>query len=53
MNWRSYFPDTALRYTPSFDARIVLYPGVREVRDYFSWRQADSELHFSRERDGY
>jgi tRNA(His) guanylyltransferase len=45
MNWKSYFPSTPLRLVPSFDARIVLYPGIREVRDYFSWRQADSVLH--------
>lgn len=50
MNWKSYFPNTPLRLVPSFDARIVLYPGMREVRDYFSWRQADSVLHLSRER---
>jgi tRNA(His) 5'-end guanylyltransferase len=50
MNWKSYFPNTLLRLVPSFDARIVLYPGMREVRDYFSWRQADSVLHLSRER---
>jgi len=50
MNWKSYFPDTPLHRIPSFDARIVLYPGIREVRDYFSWRQADSVLHLSRER---
>jgi tRNA(His) guanylyltransferase len=45
MNWHTYFPDTPLRYVPSFDARIVLYPGIREVRDYFSWRQSDSVSH--------
>jgi tRNA(His) guanylyltransferase len=45
MNWNTYFPETTLRYVPSFDARIVLYPGSREVRDYFSWRQADSASH--------
>lgn len=42
MNWVSYFPDTPLRFIPSFDARVILYPGIPEVRDYFSWRQADS-----------
>ena len=47
MNWQTYFPDTPLSYPPSFDARIVLYPGIREVRDYFSWRQADSAFHLS------
>jgi tRNA(His) guanylyltransferase len=41
MLWPQCFPDTHLRYAPSFDARIVLYPGAQEVRDYFSWRQAD------------
>jgi len=32
-----------LKYPPSFDGRIVLYPTEKIVRDYFSWRQADSE----------
>ena len=42
MLWPQCLPNTRLRYAPSFDARIVLYPGTQEVRDYFSWRQADS-----------
>lgn len=33
-----------LKYPPTFDSRVVEYPGETEVRDYFSWRQADSEL---------
>ena len=41
MLWSQCFPDARLHYAPSFDARIVLYPGAQEVRDYFSWRQAD------------
>lgn len=45
MHWHTYFPDTPLSYPPSFDARIVLFPGIREVRDYFSWRQADSAFN--------
>jgi len=45
MNWASYFPNTPLRFIPSFDARIVLYPGRREVQDYFSWRQADTHIN--------
>ena len=32
-----------MKYPPSFDGRIVLYPTEKVVRDYFSWRQADSE----------
>ncbi|KAI9451357.1 Thg1 C terminal domain-containing protein [Lactarius psammicola] len=45
MLWPQCFPDTRLRYAPSFDARIVLYPGAQEVRDYFSWRQADTHIN--------
>lgn len=33
-------------YPPSFDGRIVLYPTEKVVRDYFSWRQVDSEYSF-------
>ena len=41
-NWTKYFPAVSLKYPPSFDGRIVLYPTEKVVRDYFSWRQADS-----------
>lgn len=44
-HWSTYFPDTPLLYPPSFDGRIVLYPAEKHVRDYFAWRQADSESH--------
>ncbi|KAG1738413.1 Thg1 C terminal domain-containing protein [Suillus paluster] len=44
-NWSQYFPDTLLRYPPSFDGRIVVYPTERAVRDYFSWRQADTHIN--------
>lgn len=43
MLWPRYFPSTPLKYAPSFDGRIVLYPSATEVRDYFAWRQTDSE----------
>lgn len=43
-HWRDYFPDLQLKYPPSFDGRIVLYPSDREVKDYFAWRQVDSEF---------
>ncbi|OCB84793.1 tRNAHis guanylyltransferase [Sanghuangporus baumii] len=42
--WAEYFPGTALQYPPTFDGRLVLYPTEREARDYFAWRQADSEF---------
>ncbi|KAH7911363.1 Thg1 C terminal domain-containing protein [Hygrophoropsis aurantiaca] len=43
--WSQYFPDTPLRYPPSFDGRIVVYPNERIIRDYFSWRQADTHIN--------
>ncbi|KAH7928112.1 tRNAHis guanylyltransferase [Leucogyrophana mollusca] len=44
-NWPRYFPDTPLRYPPSFDGRIVVYPTEQAVRDYFAWRQADTHIN--------
>ncbi|KAF7327286.1 Histidine tRNA guanylyltransferase [Mycena kentingensis (nom. inval.)] len=43
--WTTYFPDTPLQYPPTFDGRIIVYPSVQEVRDYFSWRQADTHIN--------
>lgn len=43
--WHKYFPDTPLQYPPSFDGRIVLYPREQHIRDYFSWRQADTHIN--------
>ncbi|KAI9362057.1 tRNAHis guanylyltransferase-domain-containing protein [Zopfochytrium polystomum] len=45
LSWPRYFPDLKLKYPPSFDARIVVYPSSRIVRDYFSWRQADCHIN--------
>ncbi|KAG1736562.1 Thg1 C terminal domain-containing protein [Suillus lakei] len=45
LSWSQYFPDTPLRYPPSFDGRIVVYPTERAIRDYFSWRQADTHIN--------
>ncbi|KZP22625.1 tRNAHis guanylyltransferase [Athelia psychrophila] len=44
-HWPKYFPDTPLKYPPSFDGRIVLYPGDKHIRDYFAWRQADTHIN--------
>lgn len=49
-NWPKYLPDTPLKYCPSFDGRIVLYPSITAVRDYFSWRQADSMFLIQHDR---
>lgn len=43
--WKKYFPDTKLQYPPSFDARAVLYSHFKVIRDYLSWRQADSYIN--------
>ncbi|WWD07258.1 hypothetical protein V865_005355 [Kwoniella europaea PYCC6329] len=44
-HWLSYFPNNPLRYPPSFDSRVIVYPGEKEVRDYFAWRQADTHIN--------
>ncbi|KAJ7625024.1 Thg1 C terminal domain-containing protein [Mycena polygramma] len=43
--WATYFPNRPLKYPPSFDGRLILYPGSREIRDYFSWRQTDTHIN--------
>ncbi|KAL1516440.1 hypothetical protein ABEB36_000358 [Hypothenemus hampei] len=43
--WKDHFQDTKLKYPPSFDSRIVLYPTDKNLRDYFSWRQADCHIN--------
>lgn len=47
MHWSKWFPksEDALKYAPSFDARIVLYPTDENLRDYLSWRQADTHVN--------
>jgi len=43
--WNTFFEDKKLLYPPSFDARIVLYPTDQNLRDYLSWRQADTHIN--------
>ncbi|OHS94522.1 tRNAHis guanylyltransferase family protein [Tritrichomonas foetus] len=43
--WSKYFPDIQLQYPPGFDARAVLYANFGLIRDYLSWRQADSHIN--------
>ncbi|TPX32606.1 hypothetical protein SmJEL517_g04307 [Synchytrium microbalum] len=46
MGWKQFMgDDVELRYPPSFDSRIVLYPSDGNLRDYFSWRQADCHIN--------
>ena len=44
-HWPQFFPDQKLLYPPTFDARTVLYPTNRNLRDYLSWRQADCHIN--------
>lgn len=34
-----------MQYPPSFDGRLVWYPTAEIIRDYFSWRQADTHIN--------
>lgn len=43
-NWSSHM-NTPLLSLPTFDARIVLYPTTKYLRDYLSWRQADTHIN--------
>lgn len=45
LNWNEYFAYTKLLHPPSFDARIVIYPSEGNIRDYLSWRQADTHIN--------
>ena len=40
-HWSSHMGEQKLQYPPAFDARVVLYPTNKNLRDYLSWRQAD------------
>ncbi|CDU23997.1 related to THG1-protein required for tRNA-His guanylylation at 5` end [Sporisorium scitamineum] len=44
-NWSKFFPEQKLLHPPSFDGRMVVYPNEKVVRDYFSWRQADTHIN--------
>lgn len=43
--WHHYFKDQKLKYPPSFDSRVILYPTDQNLRDYLSWRQADCHIN--------
>jgi len=44
-HWLKYFPKTVLKKVPVFDGRIVLYPDIKNFKDYFAWRQADTHIN--------
>ncbi|KAK3597733.1 hypothetical protein CHS0354_006084 [Potamilus streckersoni] len=43
--WPRYFGTQMMQYPPAFDARTVLYPTDKNLRDYLSWRQADCHIN--------
>ena len=43
--WTQFFPGQKLLYPPTFDARTVLYPTNKNLRDYLSWRQVDCHIN--------
>ncbi|UYV81142.1 THG1L [Cordylochernes scorpioides] len=42
--WNNFF-EYPLKSIPSFDAKIILYPTNKKLRDYMSWRQADCHIN--------
>ena len=44
-SWSLFFPTQSLQTLPIFDARTVCYPSDAIMRDYLSWRQADTHIN--------
>lgn len=43
--WKKFFGEEPLKYPPTFDGRIVLYPSDENLIDYMKWRQADVHIN--------
>ncbi|XP_074642272.1 putative tRNA(His) guanylyltransferase isoform X2 [Tubulanus polymorphus] len=43
--WGEFFGEKKLQNPPAFDGRAVLYPTIKNIRDYLSWRQADCHIN--------
>uniref|UniRef100_A0A2H1WME5 tRNA(His) guanylyltransferase n=1 Tax=Spodoptera frugiperda TaxID=7108 RepID=A0A2H1WME5_SPOFR len=43
--WSKFFGDVSLKYPPTFDGRVVLYPNDENLIDYMKWRQADVHIN--------
>ena len=44
-SWTTFFPNQPLLALPIFDGRTICYPTDAVVRDYPSWRQADTHIN--------
>ncbi|CAK7348897.1 unnamed protein product [Dovyalis caffra] len=45
MNWKAFFPQKELKYSPAFDGRAVCYPSTEILRHYLAWRQVDCHIN--------
>lgn len=43
--WNHFFAFKKLWCLPGFDGRVVIYPTDENLRDYLSWRQADTHIN--------
>jgi tRNA(His) guanylyltransferase len=43
--WDKIFKETKLLFPPSFDGRIILYPSLENLKDYFCWRVTDCHIN--------
>ncbi|CAH2104532.1 unnamed protein product [Euphydryas editha] len=43
--WNKFFDQEPLKYPPTFDGRIILYPSDENLIDYLKWRQADVHIN--------
>jgi tRNA(His) guanylyltransferase len=43
--WKEFFSGEELQFPPSFDSRAILYPNLKVLRDYMSWRQVDCHIN--------
>lgn len=43
--WNKFFGEDELKYPPTFDGRIILYPSEQNLIDYLKWRQADVHIN--------
>ena len=44
-SWSIFFHDQLLTCLPMFDGRTICYPTDAILRDYLSWRQADTHIN--------
>lgn len=44
-HWPHFLKGKELHHLPSFDARVILYPTDKNLRDYLAWRQSDVHVN--------